>query len=201
MIQLYDVDWLSLVGSGSAFLLAFLMGGIPFGYLIVRLVRGTDIREQGSGNIGATNVWRLLGGGYGLLTFILDGSKSLIPLVIVRRISGGSPDQIAFALSLTVAGHIFSPWLGWRGGKGFSSFILGLVALDIRLFLVAGALWLAAFYLFRIAGLATLLAVMATLLGSYFVLDTTGLVVLAITCAMIIWAHRKNIEDLISPKG
>ncbi|MDR1495299.1 MAG: glycerol-3-phosphate acyltransferase [Rickettsiales bacterium] len=181
------------------FLLGFLLSGVPFGYLITKLVKKVDIRNYGSGNIGATNVWRVLGIKYAILTFILDGSKSLIPILLIRKITGDNTTQVVSMLLLAVAGHIFSPWLGWSGGKGFSSFILGLVALDIRLFLAAALAWLIVFLMFRISGLATLVSMTTTLVSSYSILSASDLLIMAMICTMIFWAHRKNIKNLIFP--
>ncbi|MDR2777717.1 MAG: glycerol-3-phosphate acyltransferase [Rickettsiales bacterium] len=182
----------------TMFLVSFLLSAIPFGYLLVKFIKKVDIRNYGSGNTGATNVWRILGAKYAVLTFLLDGTKSLVPVLLANRVSGGSVTVAMIMLLMTVAGHIFSPWLGWKGGKGFSSFILGLLAVDYRLFLITGLSWSIVFFISRISGLATLVSILTTLIGSYFVVNDTSLCILAIISTVIFWAHRKNIRDLTS---
>lgn len=105
---------------------SFLLGSIPFGYLIAR-AKGIDIRKVGSGNIGATNVNRALGSRLGLIVFALDVLKALIPVMVARQIVPqgvmGMPDQVSWFLAGAAAllGHMFSPWLSFKGGKGIAS--------------------------------------------------------------------------------
>jgi acyl-phosphate glycerol 3-phosphate acyltransferase len=136
--------WLSLL------ILSFLSGSIPFGLLIAR-ARGVDIRRHGSGNIGATNVWRVLGRGPGLLCFALDVLKGLAPtlgaawttgLLGPRALPGPIDARSAWlwlvVMALAILGHMFSPWVGFRGGKGVAT---GLGALlGVWPFLTAPAL-------------------------------------------------------------
>ncbi|MBS0477165.1 MAG: glycerol-3-phosphate 1-O-acyltransferase PlsY [Proteobacteria bacterium] len=99
---------------------AFLMGSIPFGLLLVKLVGKGDVRAHGSGNIGATNVSRVGGKALGLLTLALDAAKGFLPVALAR--SQGLPDDLCAALALcAVVGHVFTPWLGFKGGKGVAA--------------------------------------------------------------------------------
>jgi glycerol-3-phosphate acyltransferase PlsY len=96
---------------------AFLAGSIPFGYLVPRWLRGLDIRDRGSRNPGATNVWRVVGPGAGLAVGLLDGCKGWVAVEIAVRAGAGAALGVTAALA-AVAGHTWTPWLGFRGGKG-----------------------------------------------------------------------------------
>src|SRR6478609_3728897 len=105
---------------------AYLLGSIPFGYLLVRIFRGEDIRQTGSGNIGATNVARSGAKGLGILTLVLDVLKGFVAVVIAQHIARryGFPqgyDIAAAAALAAVVGHCFPVWLGFRGGKGVAT--------------------------------------------------------------------------------
>lgn len=188
---------------GMSFLaVSFLIAGIPFGYLVAKFTGLGDIRKYGSGNIGATNVWRILGAKYGILTFFLDGSKSFIPVFLARSVMlKFFPDIFphyftSLVLFFTVAGHIFSPWLGWHGGKGVSSFILGLLALNIPIFSAMVLSWLLTFFIFHISGFSALMSVSVTAIGSYFTMYRMDFYIIFSTVLLIFWAHRGNIKDL-----
>ncbi|MDR2077599.1 MAG: glycerol-3-phosphate acyltransferase [Rickettsiales bacterium] len=182
---------------------SFLLAGISFGYLVVKFIGHRDIRKYGSGNVGATNVWRTMGAKYGILTFLLDGFKSFLPVVVARIILLKSPSNIfppyftSLTLLFAVSGHIFSPWLGWHGGKGVSSFILGLLAMNTGVFLTMVSSWLLTFFIFRISGLAALVSIVVTTIGSYFMLAMADFYVILATTSLIFWAHRKNLRELI----
>src|SRR5690348_8566112 len=99
---------------------AFLLGSVPFGLLIVRLAGKGDVRAHGSGNIGATNVSRVGGKGLGALTLLLDAAKGFLPVCLAAR--QDLPVDLCAALALcAVAGHVFTPWLGFKGGKGVAT--------------------------------------------------------------------------------
>ena len=100
---------------------AFLWGGIPVGYLVVKHINGTDIRKYGSGNIGATNVRRVLGAGWFFGVLALDAVKGALPVLVTGFVPGvGSLEGILVAAS-TIGGNLFSPWLGFKGGKGIAT--------------------------------------------------------------------------------
>src|SRR5262245_6212427 len=106
-----------------ALITAYLLGSIPFGFLIVRLRSGADIRETGSGGTGATNVSRKAGRLAGVITLLLDALKGYAAVLVARRITGddGTSWVIAAAAVLAVVGHCFPVWLGFRGGKGVAT--------------------------------------------------------------------------------
>lgn len=195
-------------------ILAYLLGSIPFGYLIVRALSGADIRETGSGGTGATNVSRRAGKGAGVLTLLLDACKGTAAVLLARSILGmpvfssaasdSSALWVAAAAVFVVIGHMFPVWLGFRGGKG--------VATGVGVFLVLAPLALGA------SGIVFLLIVFATRyvsLGSIVAASTIPLLIwlqhglissvdnfwptlLAATliAALIIFAHRENIRRL-----
>jgi|SRR5579875_3872104 len=110
--------------------LAYLLGSIPFGYLLVRFFRKEDIRATGSGNIGATNVARSGAKGLGLLTLLLDILKAFAAVKIAQHAAPGDTDLAALAAVFAVLGHVFPVWLGFRGGKGVASALGVFLALS-----------------------------------------------------------------------
>src|SRR3984957_16370284 len=101
--------------------LAYLLGSIPFGYLLVRIFRKQDVRAQGSGNIGATNVARSGAKGLAIATLLLDLGKGFLAVDLARYLSGGSLDVAVAAAVAAVVGHVFPVWLGFKGGKGVAT--------------------------------------------------------------------------------
>lgn len=179
-------------------IISFLVGGIPFGFIIGKIVDKVDIRIYGSGNIGATNVARILGFKYAILTFFLDGLKSFLPIFIAKKIF-----DIDFAMCVmfcTVLGHMFSVWLKCKGGKGISSTILGLLALDYRLFLVIGFTWFLVFKISKISAIAALVSITITTITSYFLLNKFCFFVFLLIYFFIIFAHRNNLKRLKNGK-
>src|ERR1035437_9822377 len=108
--------------------IAYLIGSIPFGYLLVRIFRNEDIREQGSGNIGATNVARSGAKGLGVATLLLDLGKAYLAVIIARHIAPGMFDVAVAAAVAAVVGHVFPVWLGFRGGAGVGRAVGGFLA-------------------------------------------------------------------------
>jgi glycerol-3-phosphate acyltransferase PlsY len=110
-------------------LIAYILGSIPFGYLIVRWQRGIDVRATGSGSIGATNVMRNLGIMGFVATFILDAGKGLLAVLLVSKLTFGDPKLVAAAAFAAVFGHCFPVWLKFRGGKGVATGVGVFIAL------------------------------------------------------------------------
>jgi acyl phosphate:glycerol-3-phosphate acyltransferase len=102
---------------------AYLIGGIPFGLIIVKLMTGGDVREAGSGNIGATNVLRTTGPLAGVLTLLLDAAKAWLAVFLADWLTGGSELWMSFAALAVLAGHAWSIWIGFKGGKAVASFV------------------------------------------------------------------------------
>ncbi len=143
-----------------ALLLSFLIGSIPFGVLLGRM-RGVDVRAIGSGNIGATNVWRALGPVFGVLAFALDVLKGVVGPLIGRWLCPELDWNIALCGIASVLGHIFSPFLGFKGGKGISTSLGALFGLVPLVGLAAFALWGVVLAATRMIGAASLVAIVA----------------------------------------
>src|SRR6185437_7541494 len=139
---------------------AYRIGSLPFGYLIVRRKIGADIRQTGSGGTGATNVSRRAGKAAGVLTLLLDAAKGCIAVLIAKTVSGDDW-VIAAAASATLVGHIFPVWLGFRGGKGVATGVgIFLVLAPIAL-LCAGVVFVAIVALTRYVSLGSIVAAAA----------------------------------------
>ncbi len=166
----------------TACALAYLLGSIPFGYLLVRIVRHEDVRATGSGNIGATNVARSGGKALGIATLLLDCLKGtaavLLAFVIARHtitpyIATASTRAFAFNLACAAAlfailGHVFPLWLGFRGGKGVATALGVFLVLSPRAAACALLVFLAVFTLTRFVSLASILAAATIPLAAYF---------------------------------
>ncbi len=175
----------------------YLIGSIPFGVVIVRVLRGEDIRAQGSGNIGATNVWRSYGRQLGIPVALLDIVKGLVPAVVGLWLGGEWVGVLAGAAAML--GHARPIWLGFtKGGKMVATaggVALALVPLAAGLTL---AVWIATFVLFRYASLASLatavaLPVLCVVLGE----PTPSIIFAAAAGAAVIVVHRQNIGRLL----
>lgn len=183
--------------------LAFLLGSVPTGYLVAR-ARGVDIRRHGSGNIGATNVFRTLGKPLGVLVFFLDALKGFAAVWLALRFGGMSPWPAIFAAVAAIAGHNYTPWLGFKGGKGIATSAGVLVALMPWAVLAIAAVWFAVFFATRYVSLASICAAAAlpVAVGGLWVGGCGGNAPLlgfsALIAALAIWRHRSNIERLMA---
>ena len=191
-------------------LAAYLIGSIPFGYLCGWLVRGIDIREHGSGNIGATNVGRVLGSKWGLLVLALDLAKGLLPVGALAplMIDPTAPDfphwRVAAGIA-TIAGHMFPCWLGFRGGKGVATALGVVLCLGSWSTLVAIAVFALTFALWRLVSLSAILASIAFGVSRFVQLgpapfgqETWSLAVFSLLVPLlIVLRHRGNIARLL----
>jgi glycerol-3-phosphate acyltransferase PlsY len=177
------------------FVLAYLLGSIPFGVLITRALGLGDLRHIGSGNIGATNVLRTGNKGAALATLILDAGKGGVALLVARALVGEQAAMVAgFAAFL---GHIFPVWLGFRGGKGVATFLGVMLALAWPVGLAACATWLATAFAFRYSSLAALVAAAATPLWLWL-FGRTDAILFGIAMAVLVFIrHRTNIRRLL----
>jgi glycerol-3-phosphate acyltransferase PlsY len=189
-------------------IIAYLLGSIPFGYLIVRTKLGADIRESGSGGTGATNVSRRAGKTAGVVTLLLDAFKGSLAVLIARTLLTGPPLVvdwwIAAAAIAVIVGHIFPVWLGFRGGKGVATGVGVFLVLAPVALVCAGVLFVAIVALTRYVSLGSITAAVAlpvcVWLQSVFVepvADVRPLLIAAIIGALlIVFAHRGNIARL-----
>jgi len=180
---------------------AYFLGSVPFGYLIVRLVRGVDIRETGSGSIGATNVVRAMGKRWGILVFALDVAKGFLPALAGMRI--GSPAVACCAGLAAVAGHNWPCFLAFRGGKGVAT-SCGVVLAVFPPGLAAGlAAWAVSLKLWRYVSLSSMIGGAALLAAALAFQDEPfgadlPVTVLAVTAAALsVIRHRANVGRLL----
>jgi glycerol-3-phosphate acyltransferase PlsY len=188
---------------------SYLLGSIPFGYLAGRMA-GIDIRNCGSGNVGATNVIRTLGKGYGYPVFALDFLKGLgavkMSILIATRMQSewNSPEMFGIAAAISsVLGHSFPLWLRFKGGKGVATSGGALFGLAPVAALVGVAIWIVTFWLTRYVSVASIVAAAAlpfVILITTWLSRTTGkLLFYSSLClaAVVIWRHRSNLSRLI----
>jgi acyl phosphate:glycerol-3-phosphate acyltransferase len=175
---------------------AYLLGSIPFGILITRLMGLGDLRQIGSGNIGATNVLRTGNKGAAAATLILDGAKGAVAVLIARAMLGEDAAMVAGGAAFL--GHLFPVWLGFRGGKGVATFLGTLLALAWPVGLAACATWAVTAGLTRISSLSALVA--AALAAPFaWLLGYPALMPLILGMALFVFIrHRANIERLLA---
>ncbi|WP_269513413.1 glycerol-3-phosphate 1-O-acyltransferase PlsY [Brevundimonas subvibrioides] len=181
----------------------YLLGSIPFGVLITRAAGTGDVRNIGSGNIGATNVLRTGRKDLALATLLLDAGKGAVALLLARHVLQ-SDAAGAIAGGAAFLGHLFPVWLGFKGGKGVATFFGLMIAACWPLGLMAGATWLIVAFLLRYSSLAALVAAAAAPLYALLPLPDLGLpatqpiFVLAIATAVLIYIrHHENIGRLL----
>lgn len=176
----------------------FAMGSIPCSYLAARHFSGKDIRREGSGNVGATNVFRVAGRAAGVTAALGDALKSLLP-VFAAKLAGATPGVQAATAAAVVLGHCYSPFLRFSGGKGVASAVSVALVLCWPAALAFGAVWLALFFLLGYVSLASIvgalaLPVAASLAGA----DRAFVVFFAVLAAFILFKHRENVRRLVA---
>lgn len=177
------------------FTLAYLSGSIPFGLLLTRLAGLGDIRKQGSGNIGATNVLRTGNKKLALATLLLDAIKGVVPVVVARLYF--SVDIAAIAGVLAVIGHMFPVWLAFKGGKGVATTLGVVLAICFPLGLIACGAWLAVFLLSRYSSLSSLTAMAATAVSAYFLSTAVVFYAMLSLALLVVIRHHANIKRLL----
>jgi glycerol-3-phosphate acyltransferase PlsY len=175
----------------------YLLGAIPFGYLLVRILKGQDVRATGSGNIGATNVART-SPRLGAATLLLDAAKGLAAVLVARELFSGphQPLLMTTAAGFAVLGHLFPVWLRFRGGKGVATTLGAFILLTPKSILCMLVLFLILAAAFRYVSLGSVAAaaafpVLAWALHEYA--DSRQLALIALVSVLVIWKHRRNI--------
>ena len=177
--------------------IGYLLGSIPCGFLIVRLTAGADIRRQGSGNIGATNVFRKSRWA-GIGTLVLDGGKGFLAVLIARWM-GGDPAWQAIAALAAILGHVFTVWLRFRGGKGVATGCGAYLAICPAAVVTTLAVFAVTLALTRYISLASILATGAFPLWAYLYGEPNVVLLWgAIGASVIILKHHQNIRRLLS---
>jgi acyl phosphate:glycerol-3-phosphate acyltransferase len=187
--------------------LSYLLGSIPFGYLLVRIFRGEDVRQSGSGNIGATNVSRK-SPVLGVLTLVLDALKGtaavVLSYVVADHMVAGAPalEQVALGAVFAVVGHVFPVWLKFRGGKGVATGLGAFVLIAPKAVLIAVVIFVAVAATSRYVSLGSIVAVAALPFLAWiirqFYLSYTGLALISVACLLILFEHRENMLRLLS---
>jgi glycerol-3-phosphate acyltransferase PlsY len=177
-------------------LIGYALGSIPFGLIFAWLAGAGDVRKIGSGNIGATNVLRTGKRWAAAATLLFDAAKGIAAVILARMFYGN--DGALLAALGAFLGHLFPVWLGFRGGKGFATFLGVMLALHWPVFLMIGATWLVVAFLFRISSLSALVA--AALAPVYlYLLDKPSFALLAMVLALLtFFTHRENIKRMIA---
>jgi glycerol-3-phosphate acyltransferase PlsY len=177
------------------FLAGYLLGSIPFGFLIVHLNGKGDIREIGSGNIGATNVLRTGNKNIALITLFLDGLKAAMALLIFEYFYGVNLGLIAGAAALI--GHCYPIWLKFRGGKGVATFFGFLLASSWVIAAITGSVWFVVAMISRMSSLAAILAAILTPLIAFSFNESKLAVVSSILAVIIVFRHSENIIRIV----
>jgi len=192
MIYLYQVFFLGLV---------YFVAAIPFGLIVSKKYAGKDIRNEGSGNIGATNVYRVAGKKLGFITFLLDSLKGALMVIIARYIFVESKYLHLYlcAVSLTaVLAHIYPIYLNYKGGKGVATTLATLTALDPVVGFLSIVFWIMFFLMFRISAVSSIISVFSSIiLSCNYDSPKSQLFLCTILLIIIIIRHKENIARII----
>ena len=175
--------------------ISYLIGSIPFGYILTKFFLKEDITKIGSGNIGATNVLRTGNKFLGYLTLLLDVVKAVIPLLIIKHYFN---DYIYISSLSIFLGHVFPLWLKFKGGKGVATYIGILCCLNIYLGMSFGVVWLFVFLIFKYSSLSSLFGSLSIPLTNYFILKEDIIFFFVIMFVLIFFTHRENIKRLLN---
>lgn len=176
-------------------LYSYFLGSIPFGFILTKIFLKQDIRETGSGNIGATNVLRTGNKFLAILTLVLDFLKGYMTIIITLKYFN---DLILLSALICLLGHIFSIWLKFKGGKGVATYLGILLALSVNYFLIFIIVWVSILLILRYSSLSSILATFGIFIYEYFFLENNILSFLFISFIIILYAHRSNILKLIN---
>lgn len=183
------------IAPATALLLAYLLGSIPFGVVLTKLGGAGDLRQIGSGNIGATNVLRTGRKGLAAATLVLDGAKGAVAILIVGAIWH---DYLALAAAGAFFGHLFPIWLRFKGGKGVATLLGIALTLAWPVGLVFAVVWFAALYLSKRSSVGGMVAALSTPVSAV-VMHYTNFMPLFLGLALIcVWKHQDNIRRLIA---
>jgi glycerol-3-phosphate acyltransferase PlsY len=174
-------------------IISYLMGSIPYGFLLTKIFLKKDIREIGSGNIGATNALRTGHKLIGYTTLILDIAKAIIPIIYVKL---NFPELIYIASLCAFLGHVFPIWLKFKGGKGVATYVGILFSINIIFGAVFVACWIIVFIISRYSSLSSIIGALS--IPTYLIIigKTNSVIFFAIMFVLIFFTHRENIKRL-----
>jgi glycerol-3-phosphate acyltransferase PlsY len=185
------MDWATLIAVALG---AYLLGSVPFGLVMARIFGLGDLRQIGSGNIGATNVLRTGNKLAAALTLIGDAGKGAAAVLIARAVAGESAAGMAGLFAML--GHLYPVFIGFRGGKGVATFLGTLLALSFPVGLAACATWLVVALIFRISSLSALVAAALAPVWTVVFYHWHGALLVAVLSVLIFFKHRVNIARL-----
>ena len=178
----------------SVIFFSYLLGSIPFGILVSKVFGLGNLRDIGSGNIGATNVLRTGNKLAALITLILDGLKGVLVVVVARFIS---EDAAITASIFVIIGHIYPVWLRFSGGKGVATFIGAILALSFVTGLLVCFIWIIIALIFRYSSLSAIVSSASAPIGIFLFYDNEALLVTLFMTVLIWYRHKDNIRRLI----
>ena len=174
---------------------SYLMGSIPFGYLLTKIFLKKDIRDIGSGNIGATNALRTGNKLIGYSTLILDVLKAVLPVIFIKF----NYPEFIYVSSLSVfIGHVFPLWLKFKGGKGVATYVGILFCINILFGLLFISTWLILYFIFKYSSLSSLLATLSIPAYILFFLSGQNIIFFFIIFVLIFYTHKENVKRLIN---
>ena len=174
-------------------ILSYLMGSIPFGLILTKIFLNKDIREIGSGNIGATNALRTGNKLIGYSTLILDIAKAIIPVIFVKI---NYPDLIYIASLCAFLGHVFPIWLKFKGGKGVATYVGILFSINLLLGIIFTASWGIIFLMFRYSSLSSIIGSISIPIYILITDQISNAIFFGIMFVLIFFTHRENIKRL-----
>ena len=176
-------------------IISYLMGSIPFGLLLTKIFLNKDIRNVGSGNIGATNALRTGNKSIGYATLISDILKAVIPVIFVKIYY----TEYLYISSLSVfLGHVFPIWLKFKGGKGVATYVGILSCINIYLGVVFGIVWFIIFFIFKYSSLSSLIGSLSIPIINFFIFKNEVIFFFVIIFVLIFYTHRENIKRLLN---
>jgi len=174
-------------------IISYFMGSVPFGFILTKIFLKKDIRDIGSGNIGATNVLRTGNKLVGYTTLILDISKAIIPVIFVKI---NFPELIFIASLCAFLGHVFPVWLKFIGGKGVATYVGILFSINISLGIVFVVSWGLFFLIFRYSSLSSIIGALSVPVYLFAIGETNSVIFFTIMFVLIFFTHRENIKRL-----
>jgi glycerol-3-phosphate acyltransferase PlsY len=176
-------------------IVCYLLGSIPFGFLLTKIFLKKDIRNIGSGNIGATNALRTGNKLIGYSTLVLDILKAIIPLIFIKIYY---IDFIYVSSLFIFLGHVFPVWLKFKGGKGVATYIGILCCINFYLGVNFGIVWLITFFLFKYSSLSSLIGSLSVPIVNFFIFNDEIIFFFIIMFVLIFYTHRENIKRLLN---
>ena len=174
---------------------SYLLGSIPFGFLLTKFFLKKDIRKIGSGNIGATNALRTGNKSIGYSTLILDILKAILPLIFIKIYY----NEHLYISSLCIfLGHVFPIWLKFKGGKGVATYVGILCCINLYLGICFGIIWLIVFFIFKYSSLSSLVSSLSIPIINFFHLKDDVVFFFIIMFVLIFYTHRENIKRLLN---